>query len=264
MRRTAMFCSLCAACLLATACGDDPIPIQTDKDTIPPNDVDTTLPDIEQGLPEYETPVTEEDVVPDTDEDIAPDVTPDADSGLIGKNCKLDGECGAPLICVNAKCAQGCDDDSDCSSYANTVCNKKLGRCLNADASSTACSEATCQSGCCYATKGFQDLVCTADATITVCGICKQGEIYMDGKTCVPAACKVGETKCRDYNSSDPRAKCFECSAASDYLCVDNPQCTPGSALIMVNVMECVPAGERCAPSDVCCSALPCIQGYCY
>ncbi len=269
MRITGVVClfGLMFITLTGSCNNTDPVPLQTsDRDIVTVPDQETVLPETEQVPPFDDQPVPEDEdcCLPDNDADADIPQIPDDDNPILGKNCKLDSDCGAPFICVSAKCAEGCDSDGDCAAYPNTTCNKKLGRCLNTTASNGACNETNCAAGCCYAEKGFQSLACTTATSFTICGICKQGEVYMDGKQCVPAACKVGETKCRDYNSSDPRAKCFECSAESHFVCVDNPQCVPGSTLRMINVTTCVPAGERCGAHDVCCSSLPCIQGYCY
>ncbi len=267
MRTSMLLCSSVLIGILgAVSCNNtDPVPLQTsDHDTTIVPDQETMPPESEALPPIDDQPAPDDEdcCLPDGDTDIPS--PPDEDNPVLGKNCKLDSDCGAPFICVNAKCAEGCDSDADCTAYPNTTCNKKLGRCLNTTASDGACNETNCAVGCCYAGKGFQSLACTTATSFSICGICPQGQVYMDGKQCVPAACKVGETKCRDYNSSDPRAKCFECSAESDFVCVDNPQCVPGSTLRMINVTTCVPAGERCGAHDVCCSSLPCIQGYCY
>lgn len=207
---------------------------------------------------------------PDTDTPTTDDEQPDADTGdcntmNVGKNCKTDTECGTCLICVNAKCAEGCLSDADCTAYAGTTCNRKLSRCLNTIATfgTGICNETNCPTGCCYATKGFQSVKCLATATLATCGICKQGEIYMDGKQCVPAACKVGETKCQTFNATDPRSECFECKTG-DLICYDNPSCQTGAALLIPNVALCIPAGEQCSEGATCCSGTPCIKGYCY
>jgi hypothetical protein len=243
----------------------DPFPAAADTG-LPDKYTAGQLPDVESALPEQdvqtdtETPIIPDEGAPIDEEEVLPDtMVPDAD---IGGNCKIDADC-APNICVKAKCALGCASDDDCKNYANTTCNTKLGRCLNTVASSGACDETNCPAGCCYAEKGFTDLKCTSTATVNICGICPQGEIYMGSSQCIPTACKVGETKCQTYNSSNPRYTCFECKA-TDFVCADNTTCTPGSALMMLNVMECVPAGERCSTKDICCSGMPCIQGYCY
>jgi len=214
-----------------------------DTDTVIPADADAPLTDDEQ---------------PDTD-------TGDCNTVNFGKNCKTDTECGTCLICVNAKCAQGCLSDADCTAYAETTCNRKLSRCLNTTAifGTGICNETNCPSGCCYATKGFQSLKCLGTAQLQTCGICKQGEIYMDGKQCVPAACKVGETKCQTYNATEPRAECFECKTG-DLVCYDNPSCQTGGLILPLEHRTCIPAGEQCSEGTTCCSGTPCIRGYCY
>lgn len=135
-------------------------------------------------------------------------VDTDVVHGDLPASCMTDMECkdmgcGAPLICVSARCAQGCAADSDCAAYEGTKCNTKLARCLNVSASAQACGEANCETGCCYADKGFVSLSCLKTPDIKVCGICKQGEVYMDGKECVPAARDTASDKCRGYNSTE-------------------------------------------------------------
>lgn len=238
--------------LLLSCVGPDPDPIPTgdydtaiiDKDTIQP-DIDTYIPDT----------VDIDSLQPDND------VVGGCEDANIGTNCKMDVECGACLICVNAKCSAGCQSDTDCSSYPNTVCNKSIYRCINKFA--TECDETHCIAGCCYGDKGFQNLKCLPSPVLSTCGICKQGEVYMDGKQCVPATCKVGETKCQTYNSTDLDAECFECKA-TDLVCSEKTPCNTGSALLTLNVMSCIPAGGECSDGDNCCSSMPCIKGYCY
>jgi len=263
------------AVFLAVACSSEDPPAIPTNDTAVGGDTDTTITDTDTDntLPDTnitDTPVTDTDVpVTDTDAPVTDEGGTDADmpsncnTANLGKNCKTDEECGACLICVNAKCAQGCTSNADCTAYANTTCNTKLGRCLNTAGSGGACNETNCPTGCCYAEKGFLALKCLKTPEFSKCGICKQGEVFMDGKSCVPAACKVGETKCRDYNSTEVRAKCYECKQ-TDYVCYDNPSCSTGSAPLLLNVKECIPAGETCTDNDICCSGQPCIQGYCY
>lgn len=254
--RTMMVCAFFATAMFIVACaGSDPVPYATDKDGVGQVEQDLSPVD-DTGLPDTTDPEPNDDGTEPVDDGT---VVPDTD---IGGSCKLDSEC-APNICVKAKCALGCTGDGDCANYPNTTCNTKLGRCLNTAASEGACNETNCPSGCCYAEKGFAGLKCLTTGALNTCGICAQGEVYMEGKQCVAAACKVGETKCQTYNSSDPCSECFECKTG-DFLCTQNPQCSCGSALMMVNVMECVPAGEKCAAKDTCCSGMPCIQGYCY
>lgn len=258
-----MFCIFFLTVLLFTACNNDPVPYAVETG---PNDKDTSVPDPFQpddaGLPDIDSAdPADEGTEPVDDGAVTPDDSDPNDP--TGDNCKLDADCGAPYICVKAKCQKGCTTDADCTNYLNTTCNTKLGRCLNTAASEGACNETNCASGCCYAEKGFRGLKCATTGTLNVCGICSQGEVYMNGSQCVTSACKVGETKCQTYNSYDPCSECFECKTG-DFLCSQNTQCTCGSALMMVNVMECVPAGERCSAKDTCCSGMPCIQGYCY
>jgi len=272
MKKTASLIVLCLTALFVIACSsEDPAGILT-TDTPATGDTDTVKPD--NQLPETDNVTGDSDTVVPTDTDTTPGdtdtVTPDNDTPTgscdnpnVGKNCKTDTECGTCLICVNAKCAEGCQADADCANYPGTKCNTKLARCVNTTASSAACGETACPSGCCYADKGFLNLKCLTTSTLQQCGICKQGEVYMDGKQCVPAACKVGETKCQTYSSTDPNSKCFECKTG-DLVCYENPTCNTGSALMLLNAKECIPAGEVCTENDTCCSGQPCIQGYCY
>lgn len=271
MKTNVMLLVLSVALLSLVSCGgDDPtIPTNdnapvTDSDTVKP---DTTLPD--NQLPDSDTTVTD-NVGSDSDTPIADNEIPDTDTNTgdcatsnLGKNCKIDGDCGACLICVNAKCAEGCQGDGDCSSYTGTTCNKKLARCVNTVGSSGACNETNCPAGCCYADKGFKTLKCLASAALQTCGICPQGQVYMDGKQCIPSACKVEDGKCKTYNSTEVRADCYECKTG-DLVCYDNPSCNTGSALLLLNAKECIPAGDVCSENDTCCSGQPCIQGYCY
>ncbi|HNT26968.1 MAG TPA: hypothetical protein PKH10_02200 [bacterium] len=198
------------------------------------NDLDT----VDHGVADED--VFDEDIADSVDMDVSdldvndpdvvkPDDDIDADSsacdnGNIGKNCKTDNECGSCLICVNAKCAEGCQSDADCLNYAGTKCNRALSRCLNTTATDSACGETKCSSGCCYGTKGFLSIKCLSTATLQTCGICKQGEIYMDGKQCVPSACKVGESKCQTYNATVPNSQCFSCDEET-FLCQSDPNC---------------------------------------
>ncbi|HNT28515.1 MAG TPA: hypothetical protein PKH10_10100 [bacterium] len=152
------------------------------------------------------------------------DLPGDCDTTNLGKNCKTDIGCGACLICANARCSEGCTNDGDCDAYPGTICNKKLARCLNIAASDGACNETNCTDGCCYAAKGFRSLECASTATLATCGVCKQGEIYMDGKQCVPAACSTGDTLCQTYNAYDLRPTCFTCKTG-DLICYGDPAC---------------------------------------
>ncbi|HOW51651.1 MAG TPA: hypothetical protein PLV42_06370 [bacterium] len=251
--RWMVFCVLSVILMSIAACNNND-PIAFTDSTAPDKDTAPQFPDDGQSLPDQDDPeVVEQEGAPDADADSA-----------IGGNCKTDTEC-APNICVKAKCSTGCTSDADCANYPNTTCNTKLGRCLNTLASSGACNETNCPSGCCYAEKGFLGLKCASTAALNTCGICAQGEVYLESKQCVPAACKVGDTKCQAYNSYSSRSECFECMGEKNYLCAeDTTGCTGGSALMTVNVMECVPAGESCSSNDLCCSGMPCIKGYCY
>ncbi len=204
----------------------EPIATGEDHDTVD-DDADDDAVDVDlydADIPDYDPDV----VKPDVDLDIDSDP---CDNPNVGKNCKTDTECGSCLICVNAKCAIGCQSDADCLNYAGTKCNRAFSRCLNTTATDGACGETKCPSGCCYATKGFLSLKCLSTATLQTCGICKQGDIYMDGKQCVPAACKVDEIKCQTYNATVPNAQCFSCDADT-FLCQSDPTCAGADSCV--------------------------------
>ena len=222
-------------------------------------DVDTIKPDVSV----VDTDTVDNGITNEQDAVIVVDtegsVTNDTDTAPAA--CKTDNECGKANICISAKCATGCKSDADCTAYKGTQCNTSLGRCLNLIASSAACSVSKCTAGCCYAAKGMISLACLKTADIKICGFCKQGEIYMDSKECIASSCDTSTDKCSSFNSTDPAYKCFACN--TDKICYKNPNCKTGSGL-MVNVLECTPAGEACTGSTGCCAGTPCIQGYCY
>ena len=260
-----MFFLLVAAVFMFVACGDDPTitHVVTDKDT-PEEDVDVNDEDT------TEVPDTPADTDTDTGNDA--DVV-DPDSGCandnLGKQCTVDGDCGACMICVTGgKCVKGCTKDEDCT-MTGTKCNTKLARCLSAYASSKACSEASCPTGCCYAEKGLTGLKCAtgASATAATCGLCPQGQIYSpEDSKCVNAVCSTTTDDCPSLNSgaTNPPAKCYECKSG-EYICKASTSTSGCSAGTVINAAQCVPAGQQCVEGvSECCSGMPCVQGYCY
>lgn len=187
----------------------------------------------------------------------------------LGKQCTTDNDCGACMICVTGgKCVKGCTSDSDCS-LTGTHCNIKLARCLNIYASNSACSEANCPTGCCYAEKGLTGLRCAAgsSATAATCGLCPQYQIYSPSDSkCLAAACSSTTDDCPSINSgaTNPPAKCYSCKAG-ELVCKANTATSGCSAGFIVNMNECVPSGRQCIEGvSECCSGMPCIQGFCY
>lgn len=190
--------------------------------------------------------------------------TSDTGDTNVGKHCEKDPDCGAGLICVNQTCSMGCKDDAECKTYGSLRCNTKLGRCLNLAASSQACSESKCPTGCCYSNDGFTELKCATDFSVGICGMCPQGQVFRGGNECVPAVCSSTNDKCQTYNSSEPKVECFECQAGA-LICYENPDCGTGTGSgVVVNALSCTPAGQVCSTDSDCCSGQPCIQGYCY
>jgi len=252
---TILFLSSCESNTHKTALDSDATTDQTENDPVIMPDDDSVA----------DTDVDADDDAPITDNS-APDIDlPDnCEIFNIGRNCLYPDECGACLICVKAKCQIGCLSDDDCAAYPGTLCNRKLARCLNVVASDGACNETNCPSGCCYADEGFRSLKCLKDVSLQTCGICKQGEIYMDGKQCVPAACSTGDTKCHDYNDYDIFVDCYDCKT-TELICYKNCNiCDCGTNRMPVNLRKCVAAGETCTTNNECCSGQPCIQGFCY
>ncbi len=199
---------------------------------------------------------------PDSSDSVDFDIFTKPDTDIV---CTMDSDCTHPDICVQAKCIPGCQNDTDCSAYSGTKCNTKLGRCLNVLATEQACSELNCPTGCCIASEGFTALKCETAVSRQKCGICKQGEVFMNAKTCVPAACSLSDFQfCQDYNANSSWKICFECKV-SELVCYENwISCEFTSAYKTFNAASCRPAGESCTPDDTCCSGQPCIQGYCY
>ena len=219
-----------------------------DNDVIDPTDADATTPDA--------------DVVP----------TDNCASDNLGKQCTTDTDCGACMICVTSgnggKCIKGCTSDTDCT-MAGTHCNTKLARCLSTLASSKACDEASCPTGCCYAEKGLTGLKCAtgANATAATCGLCPQYQIYSPTESkCINAVCSTTTDDCPSINSgaTNPPAKCYACKAG-EYICKANTSTSGCSAGTVINAAQCVPAGQQCVEGvSECCSGMPCVQGYCY
>ena len=197
------------------------------------------------------------------------DNTDECATDNLGKSCTNDSECGTCMICVSGgKCAKGCTSDSDCLSVG-TKCNIKLARCLNIYASNSACSETNCPSGCCYAEKGLTGLKCAtgASATVAVCGLCPQNQIYSPSDSkCLMAACSSTTDDCPSINSGsiNPPAKCYTCKVG-ELLCKANTAMSGCSAGVILNAKTCIPSGRQCIEGiHECCSNMPCINGYCY
>ncbi len=252
-----MFFVLAAAVFMFVACGDDPSAL------IPSTDNEST---VDQDT----TPVVDEDVVaPDTNPETDADATvDDGCADTEGKGCATDADCGACMICVKGgKCAKGCTTDDDCVIQPGTKCNTKLARCLNVFASTKACSDANCPTGCCYAEKGLSGVKCAKQADPTLCGLCANGEIYSpEDSSCIPAACSSTTDNCPTLNagSTKPDAKCFECKTG-ELICKAKTSTSGCSAGTIINAAQCVPAGQQCVEGvSECCSGMPCVQGYCY
>lgn len=214
----------------------------------------------------------------DTDADTGDTSDTDADTGAAdancdsdnaGKVCTTDEECGACMICVEGgTCAKGCISDEDCKMAENLKCNRKLARCVNAFASGDACSEANCQSGCCYAEKGLSGVKCLASADVTKCGLCKLGEIYSpDEAKCIIPVCSTTTDNCPTLNegATGLSAKCYECVATDGFVCRPNSYGSGCSAGAVINMKKCIPSGQQCTEGvSECCSGTPCVEGYCY
>ncbi len=203
------------------------------------------------------------------DNDIATEETQDIDNGgKTPQKCSTDLDCKTggdkSAICVVAKCQPGCKSDSDCKGIPGTRCNVALGRCLNLGANSSACDAKRCPSGCCYAVKGFTEVKCSATAKASICGLCRQGEIFLEGKKCIPAACSTSNDQCPSYNAAESDSECFKCETG-DLICKKDANCNTGTGgVVFTNVVKCISAGQMCVPGQKCCSGQPCIQGFCY
>ncbi len=187
--------------------------------------------------------------------------TGDTGEGNGGAACTHDGDCQSGEICTNQKCVPGCKSNSDCSAFTGTTCNTDLSRCVNTtyksdpNATSGTCAIGSCNT-CCYAGPGLRSVKCASKKEAIYCGMCPQGEVFMPkDKECVPAACNPSADKCQDLNGD---AGTFTCNS-STFVCASS-----NVSGYMFNASTCVPAGEKCSESSVCCSGQPCIQGYCY
>ena len=242
------------AFLILSSCTTEP-----PAKTIAQTDNDITL--------DTDNKTTETDLI--VDNDVTTEETTDADSGgKLPQKCSTDLECKAggdkSAICVVAKCQPGCKSDADCKGFPGTKCNVALGRCLNLGASSYACDSKKCPSGCCYAVKGFTEVKCSKTAKVTICGLCKQGEIFLEGKDCIPAACSTSNDQCPSYNKAESDSDCFKCEAG-ELVCKKDANCNTGTGgVVFTNVVKCISAGQMCVPGQKCCSGQPCIQGFCY
>ena len=266
MRRVIFLMFVLLFAVTVVSCGDDPVPnVPVD------NDIANTASDNDTANTGNDPGNTGNDSgnTGDTGDDGDTADTGDTacDTKSLGTNCTLDGDCGACNICVGGKCSKGCTTDDDCQMYKGLKCNKKLYRCTNIYASSQACGETKCPSGCCYAEAGFTALKCIANPTSSdaaKCGLCSNGDIYMpDASECVPAVCSVTTDPCPTFNksSTDPKPECFECKSG-EFICAEDTTCSSG---VLVNAAQCIPAGQKCvAGVSECCSGMPCVEGYCY
>jgi len=257
---------LLAACFLFvfTACGDDPVPIQpdTDGEQEKPDDIEDD--DGDTGSTGGDTGSTGTGGSTGTDTGTTGDTPDGCATEALGKACTTDDECGACRICISGKCANGCTDDDDCKMHQGLKCNKKLARCLNIFASTQACNEAKCPSGCCYADKGLQGLKCLSTPTPGTCGFCPQGDVY-DGAKCIPGVCSTSTDTCPTLNSHEKYPVCWQCKSG-EFICEEKKG--PGGSQcsgVLISPTSCIPAGQQCvAGVSECCSGMPCVQGYCY
>jgi hypothetical protein len=192
------------------------------------------------------------------------------DEDIINFACKTDNECkkfkkDSSAICVFEKCQTGCKTNSDCKSFQGTVCNKKLGRCLNTIANNQACNEINCPKGCCYAINGFTKLKCLKNPKISTCGVCEQGKIFLDGMKCINAVCSISQDFCPKYNFFHYDSKCYKCEK-KELVCKKDLNCsnTGSNSGFLINSQKCISSGQLCIPGQLCCSGQPCIQGFCY
>lgn len=263
MKKMSFALLLFAAIFMFIACGDDPTPVVVTPDNEPTEDSDVS--DADTAEPVDNTPETDADADADVDN---PPVDDGCEDGNLGKTCTKDSECGACMICVTGgKCAKGCKSDDDCTMLPGLHCNTKLARCVNIYASSKACSDASCPTGCCYADKGLSGLKCAKEASPATCGLCQNGEVYSpEDSKCLPAACSSTTDNCPTLNagSTKPEPKCFECKSG-ELVCSAKTSTSGCSAGTVINAAQCVPAGQQCVEGvSECCSGMPCVQGYCY
>ncbi|MBO7126077.1 hypothetical protein J6W78_00860 [bacterium] len=232
-----------------------------DSDTTPYQDSDTTPSQDSDAIPYQDSDTTQD---PDSDNEPGSCATDNLDT-----ECQTDNDCGACMICITGgKCAKGCTSDSDCT-LTGTFCNKKLARCLSIFASSRACDEINCSSGCCYAEKGLSGLKCASgpNAAPAICGLCPQNQIYSpEDSKCVNAVCSMTTDDCPVLNSNslNPPAKCYACKPG-EYICKAKTTSSGCSSGTIINMKECIPSGRQCIEGVTnCCSGSPCIQGFCY
>ncbi|MGI6393323.1 MAG: hypothetical protein ACOX2F_01100 [bacterium] len=252
------------------ACGDDPVPFKPDESNSGPDDGGNT------DSSDTDSSNTDSSNTDSSDTgNSASDDSGDTGSGddgcateNMGTGCETDNDCGKCMICATGgKCVKGCTTDGDCTMHTGLKCNKKLGRCTNVFASSQACNEAKCPTGCCYGEKGLTGVKCLTTPEASKCGFCPQGEIYIpDDSKCVAAVCSATTDNCPTLNSgsSSPKPSCFECKSG-EFICQANTSTSGCSGGAIVNAAKCTPAGQQCvAGVSECCSGMPCIQGYCY
>lgn len=259
------FAVLLAALFMFVACGDDPnVIVRPDTD---PTETDSDVND--EDTPDVPDTESDADTDTETDADATDPVADNCANENLGKQCTTDNDCGACMICVTGgKCVKGCTKDEECT-MTGTKCNKKLARCVSIYASSKACDEANCPTGCCYAEKGLAGLKCAtgAEATAAKCGLCPQNQIYSpDDSKCVNAVCSLTTDDCPSINAgaTNPPAKCYACKSG-EYICKANTSTSGCSAGVVINAAQCVPAGQQCVEGvSECCSGMPCVQGYCY
>ena len=245
--------SVLLSVFLFSSCNDTAIPIvSTDRDSVETDG---------------NNPNGDADAVQDDSETVDETETPDVDSAkpINPTACTMDEDCkdqAKYAICVAGKCRAGCRADAEC--VARTRCNVALGRCLNLAASKQACSTRNCASGCCVAKDGFTLLECEKTPTPALCGVCKQGEVFLDGNKCIPAACDNNNDTCPDLNAGKEDEECYACKAGA-LICEKNEQECSGSSGVVVTAYQCLSAGQQCrAGVDECCSGQPCVNGYCY
>ena len=234
---------------------DDPIVY------IPPTDKDVAqTDDVAQDDSEID-----DSQVDETEKEDETEVVDDEPDTILPNPCTMDPDCkdqAAHAICVSGKCTAGCKADADCA--VRTRCNLPLGRCLNLAASGQACSTRNCPSGCCVAEDGFTVLVCEATPTPARCGVCPQGEVFLDGNKCVHAACDTVNDDCPTLNSGKENDECYGCQAGA-LICALDEECIDTGTGVTVNSYECLSAGQQCREGvDECCSGQPCVNGYCY
>lgn len=193
--------------------------------------------------------------------------------------CRLDGDCVAPAVCVKGKCVVGrCNANADCAS--NELCVEN--ECVRNPCSSVRCKDGsfcrggkcipTCAGVFCPAGELCVDGKCTKNPCANV--QCAQTETCINGK-CERSLCnerKDPQDRCRhgricnkDACFTDP---CLGVTCASGQTC-DNGQCI--GALPCKNDKDCPGKGvcveKKCAPPDcyetACAKGSLCIDGNC-